>query len=322
MAYKLSKITAMAMAALSLPAAQTQAQEPWPKAKNIRWLIGLPAGGGADPVTRAVTERLSRNIGATIIIENKPGANQTLAANDLARSDPDGYTVMTVAGPTLYNKPVPEIGNGLDPVAHLSRGALIFAGTTKIPTPDLKALLAAIKAKPEGWSYGTAGHASIHHIGGELINSVAGIKMQMVPYRGGGASINDAVGGHIPLIVIGIGPVIPQVESGTLRGYGVTSQERFKSLPNVPTLAEAGLPGVELSQNFGVTIRSGTPSAITERLNKEINAILAQDDVKAFILKQGAIAQNSTSAQWGAFYLAQKKEVTELAKRLGIEVKD
>jgi tripartite-type tricarboxylate transporter receptor subunit TctC len=322
MAYKFSTITAMAMAALSLSAPQSQAQEPWPKAKNIRWLIGLPAGGGADPVTRAVTERLSRNIGATIIIENKPGANQALAANDLARSDPDGYTVMTVAGPTLYSRPVPEIGSGLDPVAHLSRGALILAGTTKVPTPDLKALLAAIKAKPEGWNYATAGLASIHHIGGELINSIAGIKMQMVPYRGGGASINDAVGGHIPLIVIGIGPVIPQVESGVLRGYGVTSKERFKLLPNVPTLAEAGLPGVELSQNFGVTIRSGTPAGIVERLNKEINAVLALDEVKAFILKQGAIAQQSTAAEWGAFYIAQKKDVTDLAKRLGIEVKE
>ncbi len=322
MAYKLSKMTAIVLAALSLSVAQSQAQEPWPKAKNIRWLIGLPAGGGADPVTRAVTERLSRSLGATIVIENKPGANQAIAANELAKSDPDGYTVMTVAGPTLHAKPVPEIGSGLDPVAHLSSGALILAGTSKVPTANLTALLAAMKDKPEGWSYGTAGHASIHHIGGALINHLAGTKMQMVPYRGGGASINDAIGGHIPLIVIGIGPVIPQVESGTLRGYGVTSKERFKLLPNVPTLAEAGLPGVELSQNFGVTIRSGTPPAIIERLNKEINAILAQDDVKDFILTQGAIAQNSTPAQWGDFYLAQKKEATTLALRLGIEVKE
>jgi tripartite-type tricarboxylate transporter receptor subunit TctC len=321
-AYKFVSAAAIGAILLACCGAPSSAQAPWPKAKSIRWLIGLPAGGGADPVTRAVTERLAQKLGTTIVIENKPGANQALAAAELARSEPDGYTVMTVAIPTLYNRPVPEIGSGLDPVAHLSRGALILAGTKKINTPDLESLIAAMKEKPDGWSYGTAGIASAHHIGGELINSLAGTRMRMVPYRGGGASINDAVAGHIPLIVIGIGPVIPHIESGLLRGYGVTSKERFQLLPDVPTMTEAGLPGIELSQSFGVSIRSGTPKAIVERLNKEINAALATDEVKAFILKQGAIAQSSTPEQWGNFYLMQKSKMTELARRLGIEVKD
>jgi tripartite-type tricarboxylate transporter receptor subunit TctC len=323
--FSAATIGAMVLACLSIqaPAQETLGpRESWPKAKTIRWLIGLPAGGGADPITRVVAERLSRNIGATIVIENKPGGNQTIAATELARSEPDGYTVMTVAGPTLYSHPIPEIGSGLDPVVHLSHGALIFAGTTKVNTRDLKSLIAAMKEKPDGWSYGTAGIASIHHIGGELINSLAGTKMSMIPYRGGAASINDAAAGHVPLIVIGIGPVIPHVESGILRGYGITSNERFKLLPDVPTMAEAGLPGAEISQDFGVAIRSGTPRAIVERLNKEVNAILATDEVKAFVLKQGAIAQNSSSDQWGQHYLAQKKAMTTLARRLGIEVKE
>ena len=298
------------------------AQEAWPKAKPIKWLIGLPPGGGVDPITRAVADRLGLRLGTTFIIENKPGANQSLAANEVARSEPDGYTLFSMGGPTLYARPVAEIGNGLDPVAHLSSGPMIFAGTSKNEPTTLKALIAAMKAAPEKWSYATAGVASIHHIGGEMINAAAGTKMKMVPYRGGGASINDAVGGHVPLIVIGIGPVVPHVGSGTLRGYGVTSTTRFPLLADVPTMAEAGLPGIEMEQDFGVAIRSGTPRPIVERLNKEINAVLAIDEVKAFVLKNGAIAQQRTPAQWGEVYLRKRNEVGAIAKRHGIEVSE
>lgn len=301
---------------------RSEAQAAWPQERPIRWLIGVAPGGGADPITRAITERLSRAIGATIVIENKPGGNQSIAASELARSEPDGYTIMTVAGPTLYSKPVPEIGNGFAAVAHLSTGPLLFAGTAKRDFADLSSLIAAMKDKPNDWSYGTAGFATVHHIAGELINKTAGTKMEMVPYRGGALAVNDAIAGHVPLIIIGVGPLIPYVQSSVLRGYAVTAKERFPLLPTVPTMAEAGLPGFELSQNFGVAVRSGTPKEIVERLNKEINAILATEEVKNFFLSQGAIAQQSTPEQWGDFYATKKKEMSALARRLGIEVVD
>lgn len=310
----------VAMIATATPAS---AQD-WPTAKPIKWLIGLPPGGGVDPITRGVADKLGPRLGATFVIENKPGANQVLAAQDVARSEPDGYTLFSFGGPTLYSRPVPEMGTGtgLDPVAHLSSGPVILAGTTKTATADLKALVAAVKAEPEKWSYATAGVASVHHIAGEMINTAAGTKMRMVPYRGGGASINDAVGGHVPLIAIGVGPVIPHIQSGTLRGYGVMSGARFPLLPNVPTMAEAGLPGLEFTQDFGVAIRSGTPMAIVDRLNKAINAVLATDEMKAFILKNGAVAQQSTPAQWGEFFLKKRAATTATAKQLGIEVSE
>lgn len=314
----------LATATLALCAAPALAQEPWPKAKSIKWLIGLPPGGGVDPITRGVADKLGPRLGTTFVIENKPGANQALAAQDVARSEPDGYTLLSFGGPTLYNRPVPEMatGTGLDPVAHLSSGPVILAGTTKAETADLKSLIAAVKANPDKWSYATAGVASVHHIAGEMINVAAGIKMRMVPYRGGGASINDAVGGHVPLIAIGVGPVIPHIESGALRGYAVMAGARFPLLPKVPTMAEAGLPGVELTQDFGVAIRSGTPAAIIERLNREINAVLATDEMKRFVLRNGAIAQQSTPAAWGSFFLKKRTDTIATAKRLGIEVKE
>ncbi len=311
----------LATAAAATSAAPAHAQE-WPKAKPIKWMIGLPPGGGVDPITRGVADKLGPRLGATFVIENKPGANQVLAAQDVARSEPDGYTLLSFGGPTLYSRPVPEMGTGtgLDPVAHLSSGPVILAGTTKTETTDLKGVIAAVKASPDKWSYATAGVASVHHIAGEMINSAASMKMRMVPYRGGGASINDAVGGHVPLIAIGVGPVIPHIQSGTLRGYAVMSAQRFPLLPNVPTMAEAGLPGLEFTQDFGVAIRSGTPATIVERLNKEINAVLATDEMKAFVLRNGAVAGSSTPAQWGAFFLKKRADTTATAKRLGIEV--
>jgi tripartite-type tricarboxylate transporter receptor subunit TctC len=314
---------AVAAAAVAMLVAPAIAQE-WPKARPIKWMIGLPPGGGVDPITRAVADKLAPRLGATIVIENKPGANQALAAQDVARSDADGYMLLSFGGPTLYSRPVPEIGTGtgLDPLAHLSSGPMILAGTSKNEQVDLKALITAIKAAPEKWSYATAGQASIHHIGGELINGAAGTAMKMVPYRGGGQSINDAVGGHVPLIVIGIGPVIPHVQSGTLRGYAVTSAARFPLLPNVPTMAEAGLPEVEMTQDFGVAIRTGTPRAIVERLNREINVVLALDEMKALILKNGAIAQQCTPEEWGAYFLKKRALATSIAKRHGIVVQE
>lgn len=311
------------VAAATASAAVANAQE-WPKGRPIKWMIGLPPGGGVDPITRAVADKLGPRMGAAFVIENKPGANQALAAQDVARSEPDGYMLLSFGGPTLYSRPVPEIGTGtgLDPLAHLSSGPMILAGTSKNEPTDLKTLLAAMKAVPEKWSYATAGQASIHHIGGEMINGAAGTKMKMVPYRGGGQSINDAVGGHVPLIVIGIGPVIPHVQSGTLRGYAVTSASRFPLLPDVPTMAEAGLPDVEMTQDFGVAIRTGTPRAIVERLNREINAVLALEDMKTLILKNGAIAQQSTQDEWGAYFLKKRALATSIAKRHGIEVQE
>ena len=126
----------------------------------------------------------------------------------------------------------------------------------------------------------------------------------------------------MPLIVIGIGPVIAHIDAGTLRGYGITSNSRFPLLPNVPTMAEAGFPNLVMTQDFGVAIRSGAPRDIVERLNREINAVLAQDAMKALVLKNGAIAQQSSPAEWGAYFLKKRAEFTALAKRLGIEVQD
>jgi tripartite-type tricarboxylate transporter receptor subunit TctC len=311
----------IAGAAAALSQTRVAAQAPaWPAEKPIKWLIGVPPGGTADPITRAVTDELSRRLNQSIVIENKPGANQAIARTEIAKAPADGYTLITVAGPTLYAKPVPDIGKELAPIIRLAVQPMVLAGTTKRETKDFAALVAAMKAKPEDWSYASAGVASSQHLLGEEINLLAGTKMVHVPYRGGGAAINDAVSGAVPLIIVGAGPVIPQVQAGILRAYAVSTRTRLPQLPGVPTLAELGLSQIDASQWFGIAIHADTPKAITARLHKEIADIVAQPAFAKVLDNLGALPAGGSAEDWGAFYSREYKTRKELAERLGIPV--
>jgi tripartite-type tricarboxylate transporter receptor subunit TctC len=311
-------LTVLALVVNSIPAA---AQAPaWPSEKPIKWVIGVPPGGTADPITRAVTQELSRRLNQTIVIENRPGANQAIARTEVAKAPADGYTVITVAGPTLYAKPVPDIGKELAPIIRLAVQPMVLAGTTKRDTKDFASLVAAMKEKPADWSYATAGVASSQHLLGEEINLLAGTKMLHVPYRGGGAAINDAVSGAVPLIIIGAGPVIPQVQTNILRAYAVSTKQRLPQLPDVPTFAELGLPQIDASQWFGIAIHANTPKDIVARLYREIADIVRQPGFAKVLENLGALPGYGTAEEWGAFYASEYKNRKALAEKLGIPV--
>lgn len=293
---------------------------PWPTEKPIKWLIGVPPGGTADPITRAVTGELSRRLGQSIVIEHKSGANQAIARAEIARAPADGYTLITVAGPTLYATPVPDIGKELAPVIRLALQPMVLAGTPKRDVKDFAALVASMKAKPDDWSYATAGIASSQHLLGEKINQLAGTKMVHVPYRGGGAAMNDAISGAIPLIVVGAGPVIPQVQANSLRAYAVSTRQRLPQLPDVPTFTELGFPQIDASQWFGLAIHAGTPNDIVKRLHAEIADIVRQPAFAALLENFGAIAASGTADEWGAFYANEYRDWKALAETLGIPV--
>jgi tripartite-type tricarboxylate transporter receptor subunit TctC len=292
----------------------------WPTEKPIKWLIGVPPGGSADPITRAVTDELSRRIGQSIVIEHKPGANQAIARGEIARAPADGYTLITVAGPALYALPVPDIGKELAPIIRLAVQPMVLAGTTKRDVKDFAALLSAMKAKPEDWSYATAGVASSQHLLGEEINQLAGTRMLHVPYRGGGAAINDALSGAVPLIIVGAGPIIQQVEAKTLRAYAVSTKQRVPQLPDVPTFAELGFPQIDASQWFGIAIHADTPKEIASRLHTEIADIVKQPAFAKVLETFGALAASGTAEEWGAFYASEYKNRKALAEKLGIPV--
>jgi tripartite-type tricarboxylate transporter receptor subunit TctC len=268
------------LAALALP---SFAQAGYPD-KPITWIVGFPPGGSVDVMTRLVAHKLEQALGQSVVVENRPGGSGVIALNAAAKAAPDGYTLVTVPGPVLTNLPLPRLGKELTGVAMLGKGPMVLVGTAGPSAPvDLKALIASAKAAPGKYSFASSGNGTSQHLAGELMDQMAGIKMTHVPYKGGNQAVTDVIGGQIPLAMLGIPPVLAHVKSGKLKAYGVTTMKRSPALPDVPTMAEAGLPGFEASQWFVVAVPTGVPADRVQKLNAAIGAILKQPDiVKAF----------------------------------------
>lgn len=280
--------------------------------------MGVPPAGSADPLTRAIADQLTKRLNQSIVVENKTGASQAIAARETANAEPDGYTLLTVAGPVAYASPTPVIGKGLDPVIQIADQPMVLAGTVKRPTKTLSDVLGAAKASPDEWSFGTAGVASGQHVAGEWLNSLAGTKIQHVPYRGGAQALTDAISGQVPLIIIGAGPVIPQIQAGTMRAYALTTRKRLSLMPSVPTLSELGFPQFDLSQWFGIAVAAGTPKPIVERLNTEINEILRSEPLQDMVAKLGAEVIGGTREQWGRVFSSDVEKMMALIQKLNI----
>lgn len=312
-------LLAASAAAMSIGQANAQSAD-WPKAKPIQWLVGFAAGGAADTITRAVADRVSKKIGQTVVIENRTGGVGAIALNAVTSAQPDGYTLITIPGPILYGRPTPAVGPDLDSVALLGKGPMVLAGPASADIPDLKAFVARAKAEPAKFNFGSSGNGSSQHIAGELFNEKAGTRIAHVPYRGGAQVTNDVLSGVIQLAVSGVGPLAPHIKAGKLRGYAVTTTKRFPTIPDVPTLAELGFDGIDLSQWFGVATVKGTPPAIVKRLNEEINAALAAPEVQELILGQGLAAEALPPDAFARAYAADNALYKSLAEKFGIKL--
>jgi tripartite-type tricarboxylate transporter receptor subunit TctC len=312
-------LLAASAAAMSIGQANAQSAD-WPKTKPIQWLVGFAPGGAADTITRAVADRVSKKIGQTIVIENRTGGVGAIALNAVTSAQPDGYTLITIPGPILYGRPTPAVGPDLDSVALLGKGPMVLAGPASADIPDLKAFVARAKAEPAKFNFGSSGNGSSQHIAGELFNEKAGTRIAHVPYRGGAQVTNDVLSGVIQLAVSGVGPLAPHIKAGKLRGYAVTTTKRFPTIPDVPTLAELGFDGIDLSQWFGVATVKGTPPAIVKRLNEEINAALAAPEVQELILGQGLAAEALPPDAFARAYAADNALYKSLADKFGIKL--
>lgn len=280
----ISRTLAFALAALatvSLPAganAQTYPNKP------IRFIVPFPAGGSTDIGARLVGEYLSRVFGQQIYVENKSGANGTIAVELAAKSPPDGYTILVAtdavaSNPHVYRSTV-DPAKDLMPIVQLSRQPIVLAAHPSLGIGTIAELTALAKQQP-GLRYATgSGAGSPQHMVVQWFAQIAGVKMEQVPYRGGGQAINDLIGGHIKLGSLGSTPLIPHYRAGALRLLAQSSKARSPSLPEVPTYEEAGLEGLVLDQWLGVFAPAGTDAAITTRLNAEINNALNDPGVR------------------------------------------
>lgn len=318
--------TALAVAVLlgAAPAAAQPAEAPWP-ARTIRLLVPSVPGGVNDLVSRLIAERLSGVLGQTVLVDNRPGAGGSVAFEILSKSIPDGYTIGTTADsltifPVAYRKLGFDPVKDLAPITLVATQPFVLAVSAQVPAANVQALFALARAKPGTLSYGTPGMGTSAHFTAELLKSLAKIDLLHVPYKGGGAAIADLVGGQIPVAMLGSSTVIPQARAGKVRILAVSTARRSSTLPDVPTLAESGVSGFDMSQWVGVLGPARLPQPIVTRLNGEIAKILATPAVRERLEQSGFEASPGTPEALGLRIREGIERWRRLAKEMNLEL--
>ncbi|WP_375411920.1 Bug family tripartite tricarboxylate transporter substrate binding protein [uncultured Bradyrhizobium sp.] len=312
---RLTRRDAMAVGAAALLASPAVAQSGYP-ARTIRMVVPYPAGGTTDFLGRLVADQLKSGLNATCIVENKPGAGTTLGANEVARSEPDGYTLLMATSTTLainkalYKKLPYDPVKDFTPIALLAGVPFALIINPSVPARTLADFIAYLKSTP-GLPYGSAGIGSPQHLGAEMLKTAAGVDIRHVPYRGSVPAMLDVIAGHIPFMVVDLQPALQQIREGKVRVLGVTTPGRVAAAPDIPTLAEAGLPGFELVAWQGVVAPAGTPEKIVEQLAGQIDKLVADPATRG---KLTALAlEPLTGSTPGGFAAYVKTEVERWA---------
>jgi len=304
------------LAAIAVANVYAQASGANYPAKQIRVIVPFPAGGPTDAIARAIGQKLSETWGQPVIVDNRPGAGGNIGTELAAKSPADGYTLFigTVANAinqSLFAKLPFDFVRDFAPVTQNYVTGLILAVHPSLPAHSVKELIALAKAHPGQLSYSSSGVGGTPHLAGELFNSMAGVTMVHVPYKGSAPAMADLLGGHIQLTFDNMLTVLPQVKAGKLRGLAVTMTTRSPLTPELPTVAEAGLKGFEVKSWNGVVVPTGTPKEIIARLNGEIVRILRQPDLREKFLVQGVELVPTTPEEFGAFI---KQDIAKWAK--------
>jgi tripartite-type tricarboxylate transporter receptor subunit TctC len=293
----------------------------WPT-RPIRVIVPYPPGGSTDIAARLIGESLSRSLGQQTVIENKSGAGGVIGVEAAAHSAPDGYTILVApdfvtSAPHIFKMNVDPMKT-LVPVIQLSRQPVVLAVHPSLGVSSLADFIALAKREP-GMGFATSGVGSQQQIVAEWFAKLAGIKLQHVPYRGGGQAINDLIAGHIKVGSLGSTPLMPHYKAGTVRILAQSTEARSPSLPDVPTYQEAGVKGLVLDQWLGVFLPTGTPPAIVARLNTEINKALDEKTVHDNLLKSAQEPVGGTAAKFAALVRSDFEKYGRLVKELGIK---
>lgn len=311
--------TAFALAATLFGALPAQAQDAWPS-KPIKIVVPFAAGGTSDALARLLGQKLQEVLKQTVIVENKGGAGGVIGADAVAKSAPDGYTLLlgTIAShainPALQPKIPYDAGKDFAPVFFVGNIANVLLVGANQPYKNVKELIAAAKAKPGTLAYGTPGSGSSQHLSGVKFALDAGIDLVHVPYKGSGPSMQDLLAGQIPMSFETALVAMPQINAGKVRALAVTPAKRAKVLPDVPTLAESGLKGFDVASWQAIFAPAGTPKPIVDRLNAELTKIVAQTDVAARLFTMGVENVPMTPAQFADFQRAELQKWAKIVK--------
>jgi len=308
---------------MSLVAA-AQAQTAWP-AKPIKIMVGYAPGGSTDVTARIIAQALSERLGQPVIIENRPGAAGNIAADATAKADPDGYTLTLATSSTmaanasLYKSLPFDAQTDFAPITLTAFIPNLLVVTPSVPANNLKEFIAYAKANPGQLNFGSAGNGSSQHLSGELFNSLAGVRMMHVAYRGGAPAVNDLLGGQIQAIFAPLVEVIEQVRAGKLRALGITTMKRSQLLPDIPTIAET-LPGYEIRLWNGLMAPAKTPPEIVDRINRVAIDVLRSEEVKAKLAEQGSEPVGNSPAEFKAFIAGELVKWKRLVEISGASV--
>jgi len=292
----------MLVAALLIAAGLAHAQD-YP-VKPIRMIVPYPPGGGTDVVARIVNEKLSLELGQSIVIDNKGGAGGSVGTEVASKATPDGYTILlTLSSHTINPKLFPKLGYDVErdfiPISLAASIPQILVANPAVPANNMQELLAWMKANPGKVNYASVGVGSPAHIAGELLKLKSGVQMTHVPYKGGGPAMTDVIGGQVQLAIVSMPAALQFVKAGRVKALAVASAKRSASAPDVPTIAEGGLD-VVVESWYGVLVPAKTPAPIVARLNAAMVKVLAMPDVKEKLFAQGAEAVSNTPAEFEA----------------------
>ena len=307
----------------SLPVGSASAQT-YPS-KPINLIVPAAPGSAVDVRGRWIAEGLTRVLGQPMVVDNRSGAGGTIGTGAAAKSAPDGYTLVLVHLGTLALAPYVYPGLKYDPIAdlvpitRLSVNPLMLAASQSIPVSSVAELLRLAREKPGQLNYGSAGTGTPPHLAGELFKSMAGIDVAHVPYKGGGPALTDLVAGRLTYTFDSLAVQLPQVSAGRIKALAVTGARRLASLPDVPTLAESGVPGYDYLSWMGISAPAKTPKEIVARLSQEISKFLATSEARAWLAGQGAEPGGESPAEFAAYIRAEHAKWGPIVRKLGIK---
>ena len=293
-------------------------------AKPIRFVVPYPAGGGTDIVARLLAVKLTASMGQPVVVDNKPGASTIIGTDMLAKAPADGYTIGMVTdshaiNTTFFPKLPYDSVKDFEPVSQLVFVPLVLVANPSLNVKTVSELIAAAKAKPGRINYASIGNGSPHQIAMEYLKSMAGISMTHIPYKGVAPALTDVVAGQVDIMFTGTSSAGPYVKAGKLNALAVSSAKRQPSIPDTPSVAEAGLPRFDFMTWYGLAVPGGTPANIVQRLNQEVESALNQPDVKERLAALGLVGAPTSPADFAAFIQSEAVKLARIVKAAGVK---
>ena len=312
-------VAAIVCALLLVPAAAPALADDYPS-HPITLIVPYPPGGGVDTIARVMSAKLSVALGQQIVIENRPGAGAVIGTRAAAKAPPDGYTlVMLATGFTLPANTGYE-AKDFAPIGTISSAPIVVMAHPSLPVNSLAEVVALAKKEPGKLSAGTPPPPTLNYFAIELMKVMTGIDLTIVTYKGTGPLTNDLVGGHVPLAFNTIAPALGNIQAGKIRAIAVAAPKRSAALPDVPTASEAGLPGFEAVLYYGIAAPAGTPKPIVDRINKEMRAIIASEEISKRIVNDGGDPAPATPEEYAASIERDEAKWAELIKKIGLVI--